>query len=214
MTNCNKAKFITFEGMDGSGKTTIVKMLEEYIEKNMDKSAFMFTREPGGRKSKEAEKIRAIILDSENKLSSMVEALLFVASRRINLEENIWPALNANKIVISDRYYHSSLIYQGVLGGVGIGKVRDLNMMVTENTKPDLVIFFDLKPEISLERISKNRASFDRMESTDISYYQKLHNGYNNLISYEPEKFVVVDASKTINEVFEDVLTIFKNKVF
>ncbi|MCU4117137.1 dTMP kinase [Mycoplasma zalophi] len=208
-----RARFITFEGMDGSGKTTIIsKLKQKFIEENIINN-FVFTREPGSSKSDEAEKIRNFILDNNNTFSSAVEALLFAASRRINLEKAIWPALENNKIVISDRYYHSSLIYQGILGNVGIEKVREINMIATDYTKPDLIIFFDLKPEISLQRITQNRLILDRMETSDLEYYKKLHDGYKKLIDYEPEIFEIVDASKPIEEVLNNVLEIFKKKV-
>ncbi|QJR44070.1 dTMP kinase [Mycoplasma miroungirhinis] len=208
-----RAKFITFEGMDGSGKTTIIsKLKEKFIEENIINN-FIFTREPGSSKSTEAEKIRNFILDNDNNLSPAVEALLFAASRRINLEKAIWPALENNKIVISDRYYHSSLIYQGFLGGVGIEQVREINMVATNYTIPDLIIFFDLKPEISLKRITENRLVLDRMETIDLEYYKKLYEGYKKLIDYEPDRFVIIDASQSIENVLNDVLNVFKKRV-
>ncbi|MBN0919663.1 dTMP kinase [[Mycoplasma] gypis] len=214
----SKARFITFEGMDGGGKSTVVSMLKDYFAKNVTDKEFLFTREPGSSCSKEAEFIRNFILDNRNNFSPAVDALLFIVSRRINLEKGIWPALDANKIVVSDRYIHSSLIYQGLLGGLGLENIRSLNIDALKlgNSKqilPDIVIYFDMDPQQSLDRITQNRSSLDRLENNNISYYENLRNSYKKLIEYEPELFVVVDASQPLEKVFEDVLEIFKQRV-
>ncbi|WP_330463153.1 dTMP kinase [Metamycoplasma gateae] len=201
-------KFIAFEGMDGSGKTTIIQMLKnELITKKLIDN-FVFTREPGSAFSKEAEKIRQLILDNENSFSSMVDALLFATSRRLNLEKGIWPALQENKHVITDRYTTSSYVYQGLLGDATLEKVEIINEIATNKTEPDFIIFFDLEPSISVERITKMREGMDRLETSDIQYYVSLRESYKKVISKNPDKYRIVDANCSIIELFNKVIDI------
>ncbi|BAQ54624.1 thymidylate kinase [Mycoplasmopsis arginini] len=207
-----KGKFIAFEGMDGSGKTTIIQMLKnELITKNLIDN-FVFTREPGSAFSKEAEKIRQLILDNENSFSSMVDALLFATSRRLNLEKGIWPALEENKNVITDRYTTSSYVYQGVLGDATLENVEIINKIATNQTEPDFVIFFDLEPSISVERITKMREGMDRLETSDVSYYVSLRESYKKVIAKNPERYRIIDANCSIIELFNKVVDILKKE--
>lgn len=207
-----KGKFIAFEGVDGSGKTTIIQMLKnELITKNLIDN-FVFTREPGSAFSKEAEKIRQLILDNENSFSSMVDALLFATSRRLNLEKGIWPALEENKNVITDRYTTSSYVYQGVLGDATLENVEIINKIATNQTEPDFVIFFDLEPSISVERITKMREGMDRLETSDISYYVSLRESYKKVIAKNPERYRIIDANCSIIELFNKVVDILKKE--
>ncbi|MCV3753454.1 dTMP kinase [Mycoplasma enhydrae] len=208
----NKAKFIAIEGMDGSGKSTIIDMLKnELINKNLIDN-FVFTREPGSAFSKEAEKIRQLILDNENSFSSMVDALLFATSRRLNLEKGILLALKDNKHVISDRYTTSSYVYQGILGDVGLENVEIINKIATSSTEPDLIIFFDLEPALSVERITKMREGMDRLETSDISYYVSLRKAYQKVIAKNPERYRIVDANCSIIELFQKIINILKEE--
>lgn len=207
-----KGKFIAFEGMDGSGKTTIIQMLKnELITKNLIDN-FVFTREPGSAFSKEAEKIRQLILDNENSFSSMVDALLFATSRRLNLEKGIWPALEENKNVITDRYTTSSYVYQGVLGDATLENIEIINKIATNQTEPDFVIFFDLEPSISVERITKMREGMDRLETSDISYYVSLRESYKKVIAKNPERYRIINANCSIIELFNKVVDILKKE--
>ncbi|AZG68921.1 dTMP kinase [Mycoplasma struthionis] len=209
MLDKKTGKFIVIEGMDGSGKSTIISMLkDEFVRLKRDD--VIFTREPGSAFSKEAEKIRQFILDNENSFSNMVDALLFATSRRLNLEKGIWPALKENKIVISDRYWTSSYVYQGVLGTMGLEKVKILNEIATDNTKPDFIIFFDLDPKTSVQRITQNRDIIDRLETTDVAYYEKLRDAYKLVMQNDDSKYYVIDANCTIVELYEKVVDIFK----
>lgn len=140
----------------------------------------------------------------------MTDALLFATSRRINLEKGIWPALQSSKTVISDRYWTSSFVYQGILGKVGLEQVIELNKIVTENTKPDFTIFFDLEPKLSVKRISEMRSSRDRLETTDVNYYVNLRKAYHEVIDRYPNEYKVIDANCSITELFEKVLDILK----
>lgn len=205
-------KFITIEGMDGAGKSTIISMLKVYLEENNLVDKFVFTREPGSAFSKEAEKIRNLILDNQNSFSQMVDALLFATSRRLNLEKGIWPAIESGKHVISDRYWHSSFVYQGILGEVGLQTVKQLNEIATNNTKPDFVIFLDLEPQTSVERLIHLRTSMDRLEHTDIKYYENLKEAYLKVINDDPQQFRIIDAKCDINELFQRVLNVLKQE--
>ncbi|ENY53654.1 dTMP kinase [Metamycoplasma alkalescens] len=207
-----KGKFIVFEGMDGSGKTTIIQMLkDELINRNLINN-FVFTREPGSAFSKEAEKIRQLILDNANSFSSMVDALLFATSRRLNLEKGIWPALKNNKNVISDRYTTSSYVYQGILGDAQLENVEIINKIATNNTEPDFIIFFDLEPAISIERITKMRNEMDRLETNDVGYYFLLRESYKKIIAKNPQKYRVVNANCSIIELFNKVIDILQKE--
>ena len=147
-----KSFFISFEGPDGSGKSTIIKKVAEYFsENNID---YVLTREPGG--SQIAEEIRNIILNTKNtNLSASTEALLYAASRAQHFDEIIKPALNNNQVVLCDRFLDSSLVYQGVARELGVDRVLQINKFAIEDVLPDLTVFFDVDPLIGLERINK-----------------------------------------------------------
>ena len=146
--------FITFEGPDGAGKSTIIKLVHEKLLQ--DGFNIVLTREPGG--TPIAEKIRDIILDNSNQaLDARTEALLYAASRRQHLVEKIWPALKEGKIVLCDRFLDSSLAYQGGGRNLGVENVLNINLFATENTYPDLTLFFDVSPEVGLARVSKDK---------------------------------------------------------
>ena len=210
--NIKSNKFIVFEGMDCAGKSSIIKMLQNYINNLENKNQYVFTREPGSSNSKEAEKIRNLILDNENEFSPTADALLFLAARRINLEKVIWPALEQNKIIFSDRYWYSSFVYQGILGNAGYEKIRQINELMSNNTQPNLVIFFDLKPELVIKRLQNMRGSTDRLEHSDIKYYQNLRKAYEQVIQDNKDKFFIVDSSGSLDDLFNNVLTILKNE--
>ncbi|WKX02607.1 dTMP kinase [Candidatus Mycoplasma mahonii] len=194
--------FITFEGVDGSGKTTVIEKLKKYL--NSKNFEYVFTREPGSTESKEAEQIRNIILNPDNALTPMTEAILFTADRRLHLETLIWPALAQNKTVLCDRYVDSSLAYQGGGKDLGVENILQLNRTVIDDTMPDLTIFFDLKPEEAAKRVEE-RSIKDRMELESDLFRQKVYDGYKKVIKMFPNRFKVVDASKSREEVFNDV---------
>ncbi len=207
-----KPLFITFEGPDGSGKTTALNSLVTYLQKNRNDLNFIFTREPGGSKNESAEKVRSIILDKENIIGDKSEALLYAAARRLHLEQTIWPALKENKLVLCDRYIDSSLAYQGEGRGLGIEFVTELNNLATDNTWPDVTIFFDITPEAAMKRAS-NRAPKDRLELAGDEFHKKVYKGYKKVIAANPERFRVIDATQSIEKVFEDVISIMKELI-
>ncbi|MGL4383206.1 MAG: dTMP kinase [Bacilli bacterium] len=199
-----RSYFITFEGPEGSGKTTIINMVAQYLKtQNKD---FIATREPGG--SKIAEKIRDIILDTKNaKLSANTEALLYAASRAQHFDDLIKPALLSNKIIICDRFLDSSLAYQGIARNLGLESIYDINRFAINNTLPDLTIFFDLKPEIGLQRIKENNLrEVNRLDLEGLSFHQKVYDGYLKVIELQPQRFKIIDASNDIETVFKQTI--------
>lgn len=196
--------FITFEGPDGSGKTTLTTRLATYLENNNKK--VMLTREPGGIGI--SEKIREIILDPKNdKMDDRSEALLYAASRRQHLIEKVLPALKEDKIVLCDRFVDSSLAYQGYARGIGIEEVLKINLFAIENNMPDLTIFIDVDPLVGLSRVG-NRGEKDRLELAGDSFHSRVYQGYQEVVKMYPERIKVVDGNGTVDEVFERVLKI------
>ena len=203
--------FITVEGVEGCGKTTILKMVyETLVNQNYD---ILLTREPGGVKI--SEQIRGIILDKENKsLDDRSEALLFAASRRQLLVEKIWPALKEGKIVLCDRYVDSSLAYQGGGKKLGIDEVLSINLFATENTLPDLTVLFDIDPELGLKRIAQNsNREVNRLDLQELDFYNRVRNTFLELAKRYPERYVIVDASLPMDEVYKKVLEVVKNRI-
>lgn len=191
--------FITFEGPEGSGKTSVAKKIVELLKEKGHQ--VVLTREPGG--TLIAEQIRDIILDKKNTaLDARAEALLYAASRRQHLIEKVWPALKENKIVICDRFLDSSLAYQGVGRGLGVKEVLDINLFATEKTYPDLTLLFDLTPEQGLERIEKNKnREVNRLDLENIAFHTKVRNAFLKLAKQYSDRYVIIDASKTLDEV-------------
>lgn len=196
--------FITLEGPEGSGKTTAV----EAAVKKLQEMGYEIvrTREPGG--TPIAEQIRNVILDKGNTaMDGRTEALLYAASRRQHLVEKVWPALKEGKIVICDRYLDSSLAYQGGARGLGIDEVLNINLFATENTWPDLTLLFDIKPEIGLARISANAdREVNRLDLEKIEFHNKVRDSFLALAKRWPERFVIIDASKSREEVAKDTM--------
>lgn len=196
--------FITIEGPEGSGKTTATnRVVEELIKRGYD---VVRTREPGG--TPIAEQIRNVILDKQNTaMDPRTEALLYAAARRQHLVEKIWPATKEGKLVICDRYIDSSLAYQGGARGLGIQKIIDINMFATDNTWPDLTILFDIEPEIGLARIAKNAdREVNRLDLEKIEFHKKVRETFLLLAKKQPERFIVIDASKDPDTVFKNTL--------
>ena len=199
--------FITFEGGEGSGKTTIAKLVKEELEKQGYE--VLLTREPGGVDI--AENIRDIILDINNThMDSRTEALLYAASRRQHLVEKVLPALNDNKIVICDRFVDSSLVYQGIARGIGIDEVYNMNLFAINDIMPSLTIFFDVDPKIGLERVHSNDREVNRLDLESLDFHNKVYNGYLTICDKYPERIKRINASKDIEHVFNNVLSIIK----
>lgn len=199
-----KGYFLTLEGPDGSGKSTISNRLLEHLEKlGFD---VIMTREPGG--TEIGEDIRGILLSNSNKeMSPITESLLYAASRAQHVSEKIRPAVEDGKIVISDRFVYSSLAYQGAARGLGVDIVMEINKFAMDGIKPNRIIFFDIKPEITLERKTIGR-EMDRLELEGLNFHNLVYNGYKEAINKYPDNVVVIDANKSEDEVFEDCIRI------
>lgn len=193
--------FITIEGPDGSGKTTIIQMLAE----NLEREGFevIATREPGGIEI--AEQIRKVILDPDNTaMDSRTEALLYAAARRQHLTEKVRPALEKGKIILCDRFVDSSLAYQGHARGLGIDEVYSINEFAIEDMMPELTLYFDIAPEVGLERINKNKGrEVNRLDMEKLDFHQKVREGYMILADRFADRIVKIDASKELEAVYE-----------
>ncbi len=200
-------KFITFEGPEGSGKTSVIKAVKEYLSN--EGYDILTTREPGGIKI--AEKIRDIILDKENtEMNAHTEALLFAASRSQHFSEKIIPALQEGKIILCDRFIDSSLAYQGHARELGIDEVYQINKFAIGEHMPDLTIFIDVPPEVGLNRVFSNTRKIDRLDLETIEFHQKVYQGYMILANKFVDRFVVVDGTNPVETVIEDTIQIIK----
>lgn len=194
-----KGLFITLEGPDGSGKSTIIKLIGDYLsDKGID---FIMTREPGG--TSIGEDIRHIILDNKNTdMGGETEALLYAASRAQHVHEKIIPALDEGKLVLSDRFVLSSLAYQGVGRNLGIENVKKINDFALGGLYPDLILFFHIDPEVTLKRKIKGSGG-DRLEKEGADFHNRVYNGYMDLLNLYPENIKLIDASQSKEEVLK-----------
>lgn len=189
--------FIALEGPDGSGKSTISRLLGDYFkEKGID---HIVTREPGG--TLIGENIRRLILDTENiEMCPETEALLYAASRGQHVHEVIHPALKKGKLVLCDRFVLSSLAYQGVGRELGIKEVKAINDFAIKDVYPDLILFFHIDPEVTLSRKTQKLGG-DRLEQEGNDFHNRVYNGYMELLKMYPKNIRIIDASKPILEV-------------
>lgn len=192
-------KFITFEGGEGAGKTSVILDLAVFLkEEGVD---FITTREPGGIQI--AESIRQIILDTNNTaMDGRTEALLYAAARRQHLVEKVIPQLNAGKIVLCDRFLDSSLVYQGMARSIGFDEVLSINNFAIENCMPKLTFYFDIEPEKGLARIAKNKdREINRLDKENLNFHYKVREGYLKLLAMFPERIIRIDAERPLEEV-------------
>lgn len=196
--------FVTFEGGEGSGKSSCLAK----VAKDLQNAGYevVITREPGG--TPISEQIRNVILDKANTdMDPMTEALLYAASRRQHLVQKILPALREGKIVLCDRYLDSSLAYQGGARGLGIEKILALNQYAIDGQYPDLTLFFDLEPEVGLERIEENSSrEVNRLDLEKLSFHRKVRDSFLKLMGNFPDRYVRIDASKSREEVENSAL--------
>ncbi|MEG0449556.1 MAG: dTMP kinase [Lysinibacillus sp.] len=203
--------FITFEGPEGAGKTTVLKMLVARLEQeNIDVLA---TREPGGIEI--AEKIRGVILDPmHTAMAERTEALLYAAARSQHYYEKVQPALDAGKMVLCDRFIDSSLAYQGYARGIGVDEVLSINEFAIGKKMPDLTILFDLEPSVGLERIhAHSNREINRLDVESLAFHEKVREGYLQLVDRYPERISVINADQAIEQVVEDVWTLLQDAI-
>jgi dTMP kinase len=194
--------FITFEGIEGSGKTTQQRMLAEHLR--AQGKTVVVTKEPGG--TPLADRIRAILLDSANAIDPVAEVLLFAASRRQHTTEVIEPALSRGEIVLCDRYADSTLAYQGFGRLIDLDRLRTLNEWATDALVPHVTLLFDLPEEIGLQRANSRNASAvqdeGRFEAEDLRFHRRVREGYLAMAVAEPNRYRVVDANGSVDDVF------------
>lgn len=204
----NRGKFITFEGCDGCGKSTQLRLLSEYLEKNG--VPHIFTREPGGGKISEA--IREILLNGKNsEMTDACEALLYAAARVQHLSDRVEPALNEGKLVVCDRYVDSSLAYQAYARGLGTDFIGKINAYALEHYLPDVTVFIDLTPEAAFKR-KHGADENDRLEQAGMAFHRRVYEGYKAIAAENPDRVVCVDGNQTPDEIFTEVVRILKER--
>ena len=191
--------FITFEGSEGSGKSTQIKKIQAYL-KSQEREV-LFVREPGGVKI--SEKIRRILLDPKNiQMGSECETLLYMAARAQLVEEVIAPALKAGKIVLSDRFLDSTVVYQGYGSGVDVAIIKKIGAYATQNIKPNLTLVFDIETKKGFARLDRAK---DRIEQRALAYHEKVRQGYLSIAQKEPRRVKVIDCDRSREDIHEDV---------
>ena len=198
-----KGLFITFEGADGCGKTTQLKLLAEYLtNKGLE---VVITREPGAKGL--GEKVREILLNYDGEVSDRCESFLFLADRAQHIDMIINPAIAQGKVILCDRHTDSSVAYQGYGRGLSIERINLLNNLAVNGRYPDMTSVFDIDVETSMKRVGEEK---DRMESAGMEFFNRVRNGYLEIAKQEPNRVKVLDARKSIEEVHKNVIELIE----
>ena len=206
MKRGKRGRLITFEGIDGCGKTTQLHLLESHLtERGAD---FISTREPGG--TELGRKIRSALLDgAKGSVEPLAELLLYSADRAQHVREVVLPALEAGRIVLSDRFYDATTVYQGYARGFDLGLVRELNRLAAGEVVPDLTLLFDLEVEAALRRThtrGDDARTRDRLDSEPVAFHTRVREGYLEIAAGEPDRFRIIPATGSIDETFERMM--------
>ena len=206
-----KGIFISLEGPDGAGKSSVLEALIPILEAKGQ--AFVTTREPGG--VAVAEKIRDVVLDPKHtEIDEKTELLLYIASRRQHLVERILPALDRGEMVLVDRFIDSSVAYQGFGRGLKVADIAWLNDFATAGLKPDLTLYFDIEAEEGLARIAKSKErGADRLDRESVEWHQRVREGYLSILEKEPNRVRKIDASQPLEKVVADTLAVLAERV-
>lgn len=207
----SKGMFISLEGPDGAGKTSVLEALIPILEAKGQ--AFVTTREPGG--VAVAEKIRDVVLDPKHtEIDEKTELLLYIASRRQHLVERILPALDRGEMVLVDRFIDSSVAYQGFGRGLKVVDIDWLNDFATDGLKPDLTLYFDIEAEEGLARIAKSKErGADRLDRESVEWHRRVREGYLSILKKEPNRVRKIDASQPLEKVVADTLAVLAERV-
>ncbi len=210
----SKGYFITFEGGDGSGKTTLINKISENL--SLRGFSVINTREPGG--TKLSEEIRILLLRKiDYEMSSYAELCLYLAARAQHIKEVIRPSLEKGQIVLCDRFNDSTIAYQGFGRNLDISQVENFCSFISEKLKPDLTFYLNIDPKIAIKRAKKplgnSEKGYDRIEQEKLSFHEKIREAFLTLSKKEPNRFVVLDASKTKDEVFRSALEALEKKI-
>ena len=196
--------FISFEGGEGSGKTTQIKLLANWIQ-SVWRGKVTQTREPGGTHG--AELIRQLLVTGDKeRWDSVTEALLMTASRRDNLMRIIKPALDDGDVVITDRFFDSTSVYQGLVGGVAPEIITALNTLCLDHISPDITILLDIDPELGLKRSNRVENAETRFEDMGLEFHQRVRKAYLELAQSNPDRFIVIDASRNEKAIHDDII--------
>lgn len=198
-------KFISFEGPDGAGKTSVIQQIQQQLEDQLGTEKVMYTREPGGNKI--SEQIRQILFDGQNTdMDGRTEALLFAAARRQHIVSEIIPGLKEGKVILCDRFVDSSIAYQGAGRGLGEKEIWQINQFAIDGLMPALTIYLDIESEIGLRRIVEHRSNqVNRLDQEKLVFHQTVRQSYLKLYKNYPERIKLIDASQPLEKVIEDV---------
>lgn len=207
----SKGVFISFEGGEGSGKSTQIRLLHNWIQ-GVWSGKVSSTREPGGTHG--AEMIRKLLVTGDsNRWDSVTEALLMTASRRDNLVRIIQPALEAGEALLTDRFYDSTSVYQGIVGGASDDLITALNTLSLDHIRPDITILLDIDPKLGLERSTRPDNDETRFESKGMAFHEAVRAGYLQLAAAEPDRFMVIDASRNEKLIHDDIIAQLEPKL-
>ena len=207
-----KGTFISFEGSDGAGKTSVIKAVYERLTQKLGDDQVLLTREPGGNRI--SEQIRDVLFNDQNvNMDPRTEALLFAAARRQHIVEDIEPALAKGQLVLSDRYIDSSVAYQGGGRRLGTDDIWELNQFAIHGLLPALTIYLDIEPELGLKRISHHRAGqVNRMDREQLHFYQLVRQSYLSLARRHQDRIVLVDASQDLQSVIDQSMAVIQQR--
>lgn len=210
-------RFVTFEGGDGTGKTTQIQAAENYLrERNRD---CVVTREPGG--TALGQLIRKVLVEvGDNEIAPATELFLYLADRAQHVNQIVRPAIDAGKIVLCDRFTDSTLVYQGYGRGIELDWLRRLNDTASEGLRPDLTFLFDCPVDVGRARTAlrqaqaaAHRSPEDRFEREEIQFHEKVRRGFLEIARWEPERFRIVDAARSVSEVTEEICKILEREL-
>ncbi|MBB5633552.1 dTMP kinase [Cryobacterium mesophilum] len=193
--------FITFEGGDGSGKSTQLDLLVAWLVEHGHR--VLTTREPGG--TELGDELREIVLHSRGHIAPKSEALIYAADRAHHIATKVRPALESGEMVVQDRYFDSSVAYQGVARGLGADEVKNISLWATDGLVPDLTVLLDLDANLGRGRLTASRTRYDRLEAEEQEFHDRVRAAYLEAAHAEPERFLVLDATQPVDDIATEI---------